>query len=923
MFRTITPGEMKRIETEAMEAGLCSGRNLMESAATAVADVIGSDIFLPTGFVLAVCGTGNNGGDAMAALRILNGTHGGGAGGFGRIGGLVCLLMDGQLSADAQRELDQLQEECPEMTLIRTGDSWRNQLEKLTVYRKVRWVIDGLFGTGLCREVTGTAAELCKYINQLGCEGARVVSVDIPSGVCGRTGQVLGTAVKADTTVTFHRPKPGLYLGEGFRHSGQVIVADIGLPEKADNAEGLWLWDRDDVRMHRPVYDPMEHKGDHGRVALLCGSAGMAGAAAIAATAALRTGAGLVTVACPERILDTVQTLCPCATCLPLEQDPEAAFAQLKGLLEKADVLGMGCGLGQSPWAAAMVEKTLAWLSENSLPAVIDADGLNLLAGLDASKYDLSRCVLTPHPGEAARLLGTETGEIVRDAAGSAEKLHQQYGAAVALKGVATVMITREGSALNTIGTPALGKGGSGDTLTGILCALLGLNARRQEKQPVVEILQTGCGMLGLAGLRAEKKHGRCGVLATDLCLYLGGEQPEEQAGFRADDTGVRIESRDSEKTIRHDRPETVYRPCMPYDPDDVYGGRQVYRSRPMDRTFPEHQETFLEKAKKRTGRFFRRHFGGRFRRRPFVEPFGDRWSYTTPQEDAYRHPYGFHPDDPTDTSAVIRGVTPEAAQKYREEHGENLWGQRPAGTEYPFGSSGATTAGFRPVTPEENRKYREEHGENLWGRRAAGTDHPFSSADVTTAGFRPVTPEETEKYREEHGENLWGRRNGDPLHPFGFNGQSGQDGADAAFHRASAAQWEADEDGQVRRAVHRDEAEAVRAAGEALGRIVTVTVDRKAGDTHPEHRDIVYPINYGYVQDVLADDNEWQDAYIYGETMPLDVFEGQVVAVIRRLDDVEDKWVVAAPGTRLTETEVRAATNFVEKYFDSEILCL
>ena len=835
MFRTITPGEMKRIETEAMEAGLCSGKNLMESAATAVADVIGSDIFLPTGCVLAVCGTGNNGGDAMAALRILNGTHGGGAGGFSRIGGLVCLLMDGQLSADAQRELDQLQEECPEMTLIRTGDSWRNQLEKLTVYRKVRWVIDGLFGTGLCREVTGTAAELCKYINQLGCEGARVVSVDIPSGVCGRTGQVLGTAVKADTTVTFHRPKPGLYLGEGFRHSGQVIVADIGLPEKADNAEGLWLWDREDVRKHRPVYDPMEHKGDHGRVALLCGSAGMAGAAAIAATAALRTGAGLVTVACPERILDTVQTLCPCATCLPLEQDPEAAFAQLKGLLEKADVLGMGCGLGQSPWAAAMVEKTLAWLSENSLPAVIDADGLNLLAGLDASKYDLSRCVLTPHPGEAARLLGTETGEIIRDAAGSAEKLHQQYGAAVVLKGVATVMITRECSALNTIGTPALGTGGRGDTLTGILCALLGLNARRQEKQPVVETLQTGCGMLGLAGLRAEKKHGRCGVLATDLCLYLCAEPIGEQDGLMPGDTGVRIEARDEEKTTRHDRPEIPDAPYKPYDPDDVYGGRRIYQSRPMDWTFHGHEETFLEKMKRRTGRFFRRHF----RRNPSVKPVGGRWRYSPPEEDPYQYSYGCNANGPTNPTANIYGVT-----------------------------------------PEENRKYREEHGENLWGRRT-----------------------------------------GDPLHPYGFGGQSGQDGADAAFRSSSTAQWVADENGELHPAVHRDE--AVRPATDALGRIVTVTVDRKAGETHPEHRDIVYPINYGYVQDVLADDNEWQDAYIYGETMPLDVFEGQVVAVIRRLDDVEDKWVVAAPGTRLTEDQVRKATDFVEKYFQIEISCL
>ena len=283
-------------------------------------------------------------------------------------------------------------------------------------------VIDGLFGTGLSRPLTGMAAALCRCMDQ-GSSFSPVVAVDIPSGLCGRTGQVLGAAVHAAETVTFHRPKPGLFLGQGLAYSGKVTVARIGLPETYDDAEGADLWPFSSVQRQLPLYRRTDHKGDHGRVVLLCGSPGMAGAAALAATAALRTGAGLVTVACPERILDTVQQLCPCATCLPLSPDGEEAWEQLSPLLSTADALGMGCGLGRSRSAAVLVRLTLEWLSSSQCPAVIDADALNLLADMETAGLDLSRCVLTPHPGEAARLLGVTAGQICGDAAESAKQL--------------------------------------------------------------------------------------------------------------------------------------------------------------------------------------------------------------------------------------------------------------------------------------------------------------------------------------------------------------------------------------------------------------------------------------------------------------------------------------------------------------------
>lgn len=520
MWKTITPAEMKRIETEAMARGLCTGEALMNRAAQAVAEAVRSH--RGAGQVIALCGTGNNGGDAIAAMRILAGD----AGFCGEV-----WLMAGNLSPDARRELDRLRREGLQVLVRRMMDE-AEYAEKgvlldeagnpLELDDSVGCLIDGLFGTGLSRPVEGVAAALCRLACSAFDTGTPVVAVDIPSGLCGRTGQVLGEAVRATETITFHRPKPGLFLGQGLEWAGQVAVADIGLLPQWDDAEGLAVCQGEDIPALLPRRSRISHKGDHGRVVLFCGSTGMAGAAAIAATAALRTGAGLVTVACPERILDVVQTLCPCATCLPLSEDEETAWAQLQPLLAGADALGVGCGLGQGIWAKALLNKILKWLSGHSLRAVIDADGLNLLSQMDASSLDLSRCILTPHPGEAARLMDASVAEITADGLRSGERIRERYGASVVLKGAASVLVSGEGTALNVLGTSAMGKGGSGDALTGVLCALLAERARLPEPVEVLAVMQAGCGLHGLAGCATEARQGNRGVLATDLCEYLG-----------------------------------------------------------------------------------------------------------------------------------------------------------------------------------------------------------------------------------------------------------------------------------------------------------------------------------------------------------------------------------------------------------------
>lgn len=516
MWKTITPSEMKRIETAAMERGLYTGEKLMNRAAAAVAEAVRRQRKDPQGRVLALCGTGNNGGDAVAAMRILaqDGDFCG-----------ACWLMDGPLSPDMVRELERLRRECPQVKVLRLAGQDAlvdTDGDRLSIPEDTACVIDGLFGTGLSRPVTGAAAALCRQMRLAYENGVPVVAVDIPSGLCGRTGQVLGEGVTATETVTFHRPKPGLFLGQGPDLAGHMTVAEIGLLPEWDDADGLAVCAPSDVAGLLPRRKRTGHKGDHGRVVLLCGSAGMAGAAAIAATAALRSGAGLVTVACPERVLDVVQMLCPCATCLPLAPDTEEAWRQLEPALQTADALGMGCGLGQSPWAAGLVVRTLAWLSGHSLRAVIDADALNLLSRMEASRLELSRCVLTPHPGEAARLLGMTVADVTADAVASAGLLREKYGASVVLKGAASVLMAPQGAALNVLGTPAMGKGGSGDALTGVLCALLAERARSGQPVDVLAALQAGCGLHGLAGCAAEERYGLRGVLATDLCMELG-----------------------------------------------------------------------------------------------------------------------------------------------------------------------------------------------------------------------------------------------------------------------------------------------------------------------------------------------------------------------------------------------------------------
>lgn len=509
MLTTITPTEMKRVENAVMQHTAITGEALMQRVAAHVARAVRGLYAGQKGWVLCACGAGNNGGDGLAAMRMLAETDDVFAG--------ECWMLSRQLSADSARELERLEKLAGPRVAIRWLENDLPIVPQLPLV-----IIDAMFGTGLARPLEGMALELCRWINR---QDASVVAVDIPSGLNGATGEVLGDAVRAAKTVTFHRPKPGLYLKNGPDYAGRIVVGDIGLnePEAAayDDAQGFSVLEEGDLSTFLPKRRRVTHKGSYGKVLLMAGSRGMAGAAAISATAALRAGAGLVMIACPDSIVDTVQILCPCATCLPLPQTVEEAWTLLEERLMWADALGVGCGLGLSEWPRALVERLMDWLAQHTLPAVLDADALTLLSRMEAPKT-LGTLLLTPHPAEAARLLGEETSAVVEDAPAAADRLVKKYGAAVILKGTVSVLRSAEGKALNPFGTPAMAKGGSGDALTGILSALLAGRVAGAYGMNDVQLMQCGCALHGLAGEAAARVCGERGLLATELCDWIG-----------------------------------------------------------------------------------------------------------------------------------------------------------------------------------------------------------------------------------------------------------------------------------------------------------------------------------------------------------------------------------------------------------------
>lgn len=359
-------------------------------------------------------------------------------------------------------------------------------------------LVDALLGTGLDRSVTGLYAEAIQTINA---HSSPVIAVDIPSGLNADTGNVMGCAVKADYTVTFIGLKQGLFTGQAAEYCGEICLAQLGVPD--DVFSGLKAAATRVVKTPLPRRDRCAHKGSCGHVLIVGGEQGYSGAARMAGEAALRVGAGLVSIATRPEHSGLMNLGRPELMCHGVE-----TAEQLAVLLAKSDAVVVGPGLGQSAWAKALFNAALA----SGKPMVIDADGLNLLANSPSTN---PAWILTPHPGEAARLLNCATADIQQDRFAAVLSIQANYGGVAILKGAGTLIASEQELAVSNTGNPGMASGGMGDVLAGVIAGLLAQGLSLQDAA------QQGVYNHGLAADLAVAKDGERGLLAGDLMPYL------------------------------------------------------------------------------------------------------------------------------------------------------------------------------------------------------------------------------------------------------------------------------------------------------------------------------------------------------------------------------------------------------------------
>jgi hydroxyethylthiazole kinase-like uncharacterized protein yjeF len=566
-MRILTSAQIRRIDQLSTEDFNIPGLLLMENAGMRVVEAIESRIegFEGQSFVI-LCGKGNNGGDGFVVARQLIQR---------RIFPSVYLFASGASSpaspaspasssspaspasssspaslasssspasdivtGDARTNLDILTSIGYPPTVIASYAEWKSEISKSHAGAGVDVVVDALLGTGLSRPAEGLLGQVIASIGD-DFAAATIVSVDVPSGCAPDSADIDGPAVEADITVTLTALKHSLVFPPACHLAGEVVVADIGNPpELVDQAE-------DETQLLEPDTFPdalfpralETNKGDYGKVLVIGGSRGKSGAAAMAAQAALQSGAGLVTVAVPECVGAIVAGHMPELMTAALGETPDGTLApdaldsaQLSGLLRGKSVVALGPGIGDNEDTLASVRKLVPSIQT---PLVLDADGINAFAGYGAELTGVGRTVenpiiITPHPGEMARLTGEETSIIVRNRLSVARDFAHDHNIYVVLKGFRTIIACPDGRAfVNPTGNPGMATAGSGDILTGMLAGIIG----QPNLGTLEERLCLAVYLHGLAGDMGVDDAGEESLIATDILAFL----PEAWSALRKD----------------------------------------------------------------------------------------------------------------------------------------------------------------------------------------------------------------------------------------------------------------------------------------------------------------------------------------------------------------------------------------------------
>lgn len=502
-MKIVSNKEMREIESIAINSLGVPSICLMENAGRAVAEQANEYLAHNNKKnVIILCGKGNNGGDGYVAARYLFNS------GFDVKVFIIASM--GTIIGDAKKNLD---------IIINMGIFVAEimQKEQLKFFEKnvkdCDLIIDGLYGTGLDREITGIGKDLIEIVNR-SCK--YIISIDIPSGINGDNGHVEGCAVKANKTITMQFMKKGIAVYPGVDYAGDVIVADIGIPKNLIDSFNCkyHIVSQEDVNLPRRSRNT--HKGDYGKLLIIAGSKNMTGAAALCAMSAIKTGCGIVKLAVPRSIQPILQESLKEIITYGVD-DKDGAFyigsvEEVLDLSKTVDAVAIGPGLSNSVDVKAFVKEIILRIDK---PIVLDADALNVISDMVDIIYG-KEIILTPHMGEMSRLLGISIDDINKNIYDTVEKFVDKYKVTLVLKGSRTVIGSNtEGIYINCTGNPGMATAGSGDVLTGMISSFL------VQGLTCIKAAVYGVFYHGKAGDMAADKYGEYGLTATNIIEHI------------------------------------------------------------------------------------------------------------------------------------------------------------------------------------------------------------------------------------------------------------------------------------------------------------------------------------------------------------------------------------------------------------------